>query len=169
MRVTSIAAVATNGVIGKDNDLVWRLRDDMRFFMDTTKGHHVIMGRRNFESIPERYRPLADRPNIVVSRNPDYVAPGATVVTSVEAALDLARAAGEEEAFIIGGGQIYRVAMEAGLLDRQLLTHVQATPDGDAHYPPFDESEWLAELLGSQGVDERNEHAFEIWAYTRRR
>ena len=88
MRVTSIAAVATNGVIGKDNDLVWKLRDDMQFFMDTTRGHHVIMGRRNFESIPAKYRPLADRPNVVISRNAAYEAPVAVVVTSLEAALE---------------------------------------------------------------------------------
>ena len=169
MRVTSIAAVATNGVIGKDNDLVWRLREDMRFFMNTTKGHHVIMGRRNFESIPEKYRPLADRPNIVISRNPDYAAPGAIVVTSLEAALELARSTGEEEAFIIGGGQIYRLALEVGAVDRQLLTHVQAEPEGDAFYPTFEESEWIAERIGEQEADERNEYGFEIWAYTRRR
>lgn len=166
MRVTSIAAVAANGVIGKDNDLVWRLRDDMKFFMESTLGHHVIMGRRNFESIPAKYRPLADRPNIVVSRNVAYDAPGAVVVTSVEAALELARAAGETEAFIIGGGQIYALALAAGLVDRQLLTHVDAEPEGDTHYPAFEAAEWAAERLAVQEADARNEHGFEIWAYT---
>ncbi len=168
MRVTSIAAVAANGVIGKDNDLVWKLRDDMQFFMETTRGHHVIMGRRNFESIPAKYRPLADRPNIVVSRDPSYDAPGAVVVTSVEAGLDLARAAGESEAFIIGGGQIYALALAAGLVDRQLLTHVAAEPEGDTFYPAFDGAAWAGERLAVQEADARNEHGFEIWAYTRR-
>ena len=169
MRVTSIAAVAANGVIGKDNDLVWKLRDDMQFFMDTTRGHHVIMGRRNFESIPAKYRPLAGRPNVVISRNAAYEAPGAVVVTSLEAALDVARAAGETEAFIIGGGQVYALALALGVVDRQLLTHVHAEPEGDTHYPAFEASQWVAECLGAQTPNERNEHGFEIWTYTRRR
>lgn len=169
MQVTSIAAVAENGVIGKDNDLVWKLRDDMKFFMETTKGHHVIMGRRNFESIPERYRPLADRPNVVISRDVAYVAPGAAVVHSLEAALDLARVAGETEAFIIGGGQIYAAALQADLVDRQLITHVKAEPEGDTFYPEWAFDDWSKEALWFQRADERNEFAFEICAYSRKK
>ena len=96
MRVSLIVAVAANGVIGKDNDLIWRLRDDMAFFKATTKGHHVIMGRKNWESIPERFRPLPGRPNIVLSRDAEFAAKGATCLTSLDAALDAAREAGED-------------------------------------------------------------------------
>ena len=112
MRVSLIAAVASNGVIGKDNDLIWTLRDDMAFFKNTTKGRHVIMGRRNWESIPHRFRPLPGRPNMVLSRDESYVAEGAITFKVLNAALDAARKAGEEEAFIIGGAQIYRLALE---------------------------------------------------------
>lgn len=167
MRVTSIAAVAMNRVIGKDNDLVWKLRDDMKFFMDQTRNHFVIMGRRNFESIPEKFRPLADRPNVIISRDPNYPAPGAQVVTSLAAALELAASAGESEAFIIGGGQIYAAALNAGLVDRQLITRVQASPDGDTFYPDFDASQWNANRIQVQEANERNEFDFEIWDYTR--
>ena len=87
MRVSLIVAVAENGVIGKDNDLIWNLPKDMQYFKETTLGHHVIMGRKNFESIPEKYRPLPNRTNIVVSRQSDYHAEGCVLVHSVEEAL----------------------------------------------------------------------------------
>ena len=89
MRVSLIAAVADNGVIGKDNDLVWSLPDDMSFFKASTQGRHVIMGRRNYESIPHKFRPLPGRPNVVMSRNADYDAGGAALVGSLTEALDL--------------------------------------------------------------------------------
>ena len=130
MKVSTIAAVASNGVIGKDNDLVWSLPLDMKFFMQTTKGHVVVTGRKNYESIPEKYRPLKGRTNIVVTRNANYVADGAHVVHSLKDALDLARQQGETECFVIGGGQIYRQALEAGWVDAQYITHVDANPDG---------------------------------------
>jgi len=170
MRISMIAAVAQNGVIGRDNDLVWRLRDDMRFFTDTTRGHHVIMGRRNFESIPERFRPLADRPNAVISRNPGYVAPGATLFTDLTAAIDWARNAGETECFIIGGAQIYASALALDLPTRLYLTHVHAAPDGDAFFPVFPPApadHWTRTHLHAQPRDERNEHPFDIFQYDR--
>ena len=101
MKVSLIAAVADNGVIGKDNDLVWSLPDDMSCFKASTQGRHVIMGRRNYESIPHKFRPLPGRPNIVLSRNEDYKADGAKLVTSLEDALSIAREVGESEVFII--------------------------------------------------------------------
>jgi len=108
MIVSAIAAVADNGTIGHDGDLPWHLPDDMKYFMRTTRGHYVITGRKNYESIPEKYRPLKDRVNIVVTRNTEHAAPGAVVLGSLEDALDRARQGGETEVFIIGGGQIYR-------------------------------------------------------------
>ena len=170
MQISMIAAVAQNGVIGRDNDLVWRLRDDMRFFTDTTRGHHVIMGRRNFESIPERFRPLADRPNAVISRNPSYLAPGATLFTDLIAAVDWARNAGETECFIIGGAQIYASALALDLPTRLYLTHVHAAPDGDAFFPEFPPAptdRWTRTHLHAQPRDERNEHPFDIFQYDR--
>ena len=166
MRISIIVAVANNGVIGRDNDLVWRLRDDMKFFSETTRGHVVITGRKNYESIPEKFRPLPHRTNIVVTRNADYVAPGAQVVHSLEAALEAAT--GATEAFIIGGGEIYRQALNRSDVERVLLTHVDAAPEGDTF---FDLSAvavgWTRTSMGRFESDDRNEHAFEIVEYTR--
>ena len=167
MRVSLIAAVAANGVIGKDNDLIWTLRDDMAFFKATTKGHHVIMGRKNWESIPERFRPLPGRPNIVLSRDGDYDTEGAVCLTSLEGALDVARKAGEDEAFIIGGAQIYRLALEAGVVDTMYLTHVEREYEGDTFFPEFEATDWKAQPMFRHVADERNEAPFTVQRYDR--
>ena len=103
MVVSLIVAVSENKVIGKDNDLVWHLPTDMKFFKDTTKEHFVIMGRRNYESIPHKYCPLPNRTNVIVTRQDDYKAEGCLVVNSVEEAIELAQKAGDKEPFVIGG------------------------------------------------------------------
>ena len=135
MKVSLIVAVSENGVIGKDNDLIWHLPKDMRFFKETTIGHHVIMGRRNFESIPHKYCPLADRTNIVITRQSEYKAKGCIVVNSVEAALEIAKKNGDIEPFIIGGGQIYQLALEANLVDKIYLTKIYHPFEGDTFFP----------------------------------
>ena len=168
MRVSLIAAVADNGVIGKDNDLAWSLPDDMSFFKASTKGKHVIMGRRNYESIPHKYRPLPGRPNLVMSRNDKYDTGGATLVSSLDDALNIAREAGETEAFIIGGGQIYSMALEAGVIDTMYITHVHGTPEGDAFFPEFDNSKWTLQVLDDHPADERHEFSFTICQYDRK-
>ena len=134
MGVSLIVAVAENGVIGKDNDLIWHLPKDMRFFKETTLGHHVIMGRKNFESIPHKYRPLPNRTNIVITRQSAYKAEGCIVVDSVVAALDIAKNNRDTEPFIIGGGQIYKLALEANLVDTIYLTKVHHAYDGDTFF-----------------------------------
>ena len=108
MKVSLIVAVSQNGMIGKDNDLIWHLPKDMKFFKDTTLGHHVIKGRKNFESIPHKFRPLPNRTNIVITRQSDYKADDSIVVISVEEALNVGKSNGEIEAFIIGVGQNYK-------------------------------------------------------------
>lgn len=135
MKVSLIVAAAKNGVIGKNNNLIWHLPKDMRFFKETTLNHHVIMGRKNFESIPHKYRPLPNRTNIVITRQTNYKADGSVVVNSVEAALEIAKENGDKEPFIIGGGQIYKLALEANLVDRIYLTKVHHTFDGDTFFP----------------------------------
>jgi len=97
MIVSAIAAISENYAIGKDNDLIWSLPKDMRFFRDTTLGHHVIMGRMNFDSIPHKWRPLKGRPNIVVTRQLNYEAEGATVVNTIKDGIEISRKAGEDE------------------------------------------------------------------------
>tara|TARA_B110000285_G_scaffold228278_1_gene291021 strand:- start:1937 stop:2458 length:522 start_codon:yes stop_codon:yes gene_type:complete len=168
MRISLIVAVAENGVIGHNNDLIWKLRDDMQFFAATTRGHTVITGRKNYESIPERFRPLKDRVNIVVTRNVEYEAPGAVVVHSLEAALDVASQSSGAETFIIGGGQIYRELLAAGHVDRQYVTHVQAAPEGETVFElgQLDHG-WRKKELKQQVADERNEFAFTVCQYDR--
>lgn len=163
MQISLIAAVANNGVIGRDNQLPWRIRDDMRFFIQKTLGHHVITGRKNFEAMG---KPLPRRPNIVVSRNPAFVAP-CPVVPSLGAALELARAAGESEAFIIGGAQLYAEALP--IADVFYRTRVLADVPGDVLFPAFDEGEWTIEVDRLHPADEHNEHPFVIETLTRRR
>jgi dihydrofolate reductase len=163
MKVSLIAAVARNGVIGRDNDLPWRIRDDTRFFMHKTLGHYVITGRKNYEAMG---RPLPRRPNIVISRNRDFAAE-CPVVPTLEAALALAREAGETEAFVIGGAQIYAEALP--LADVFYRTRVLADVPGDVSFPAFDESEWDIRVESEHAADERNEHPFVIETLTRRR
>ena len=135
MKVSLIVAVSQNGVIGKDNDLIWHLPKDMNFFKSTTLGHHVIMGRRNFESIPHRFRPLPNRTNIVVTRQAGYFSKGCITVNSVEDGLKIAQQNGEKEPFIIGGGQIYKIALERDLVDKIYLTKVHCDFKGDTFFP----------------------------------
>ncbi|MBL8011070.1 MAG: dihydrofolate reductase [Flavobacteriales bacterium] len=159
MIVSAIAAVSANGVIGRDGDLPWRLPDDMAFFQRTTRGHCVITGRLNWESIPPRFRPLKHRTNIVVTRNPGYDAPGAVVVGSLEAALEHARGLGEPEAFIIGGGQLYREALAKDMVDRIYLTRVHADLDGDTHFPDLN-GRWHEVWREEHPADHHHAHAF---------
>ena len=135
MRVSIIVAVSTNGVIGKNNDLIWKLPNDMKFFKDKTIGHHVIMGRKNFESIPHKYSPLVDRKNIIITRNKNYVAEGCLIVHSIKDALRICYKNKENEPFIIGGGEIYKQALSLGLVDRVYLTRVNHSFEGDTFFP----------------------------------
>ncbi len=160
MIVSAIAAVAENGVIGRNGDLPWHLPDDLKYFQHITKGHHVITGRKNYESIPPKYRPLRNRVNIVVSRNASYEAPGALVVDSLATGLAIAQRANEKEAFIIGGGQIYREALTMRLVDRLYLTIVHSAVEGDTHFPPLDPGEWREVDRTHHEADERHAFAF---------
>jgi dihydrofolate reductase len=167
MCVSLIAAVADNGVIGNDNDLAWSLPDDMSFFKASTIGRHVIMGRINYESIPHKYRPLPGRPNIILSRNSEYDAAPAVLSNSLEKAIQIARDAGETDCFIIGGGQIYKIALELDVVDKMYITHVHGTPEGDAFFPKFDASLWEMSVIDNHPSDERHEFSFTICAYHR--
>jgi dihydrofolate reductase len=137
-RLTLIAAVARNGVIGRDNQLPWRLPEDLKRFKALTTGNVVVMGRKTWESLPESFRPLPGRRNIVVSRNGKYVAEGASVVDSVAAALGIA--ADADEFFVIGGAELYAQALP--LADRLQLTEIDADFEGDVRFPAFDGGQW---------------------------
>ncbi len=136
--IALIAAVARNGAIGKDNQLLWHLPEDMRHFREITRGKPVVMGRKTWESLPEKFRPLPGRLNIVVSRNPDYSATGASLADSLAGAIAAAKDA--EEIFIIGGAALYHQAMP--LADRLYLTEIDRDFIGDTFFPPVDRNDW---------------------------
>ncbi len=165
MIVSLIVAVANNNVIGKDNGLIWHLPKDMAFFKATTLNHYIITGRKNYESIPEKYRPLKDRTNIVVTRKKDYKAIGCEIKNSIVAAIDLARKNGETECFIIGGGQIYQAVLENNLVDQMYITHVLEEFEGDTFFPDFDTTKWDEETLLTHLKDEKNKFNFVIKKY----
>lgn len=146
MTVALIAAVGKNNELGKDNNLIWRFKEDMQFFKRTTSGGTVIMGRKTFESLPKA---LPDRKNIVITSNRQYTAPGAQTVHSLEEAL---QAAGDGETFIIGGARVYREALP--LCDKLYLTEIEdECRDADVYFPPFNKAEFTAQKLAEYVVD----------------
>ena len=136
--ISLIAAISEQTrAIGKDSGLIWNLPTDMARFKQLTSGHPVIMGRRTWESLPERFRPLPNRTNIVVTRDATYQAPGALIVHSIEDALALAKTSeGSESIYVIGGGEIYALALPYA--DHLDLTLVNDRTDGDAYFPSYD-------------------------------
>lgn len=148
MAISMIAAVGKNLELGKNNDLIWHFKEDMKFFKKTTMGHPVIMGRKTFESLPKA---LPGRKNIVISANPEYKADGAEVVTSVEEAIKLAETE-DTDAFVIGGGRIYTEFLPYA--DNLYLTEINAEcPDADTYFPDFNKSDYIKEIVNFYDVD----------------
>ncbi len=139
--IALVVAVADNGVIGRGGDLPWRLPEDLKYFRAVTMGKPIVMGRRTYESIG---RPLPGRPNIVVTRNPDFHADGVDVAATLDDALAIAarraEAAGVSEITIIGGAEIYRAVLPRA--DRIYLTEVHEAVEGDTVFPDYDRDEW---------------------------
>lgn len=167
MTVAAIVAVSENNVIGRDGDLPWRLPKDMRFFKETTMGHHVIIGRKNWESIPEKFRPLPGRENIILTRQKDLNIPDVQICHELDKALEIARKAGDEEPFIIGGGQIYELAFQADVVDRIYLTRVHADITGEIRMPDLDLEKWRLIQQTFHPRDEKHAHAFTIQIWER--
>lgn len=155
MIVSAIVAVSNNGVIGKDNQIPWYLPADLAYFKRITLGHHVIMGRLSLVSMG---RPLPQRTNIVITRDAFFTASGCLVVHSVEEALAIALDAGETEAFILGGGQIYRQSIE--YWDRVYLTAVDVDIPGDVFFPELPPAEWKLVRQEPHGPDDKNPFAY---------
>lgn len=146
MSVSMIAAVGKNLELGKNNNLIWHFKEDMKFFKDTTIGHTVVMGRKTFESLPKA---LPGRKNIVITSNAEYQAQGATVVTSVEEAIQIAD---NEEIFVIGGGKIYAEFLPYA--DKLYLTEIDAEcADADTYFPQFNKSEYIKEIINYYDID----------------
>jgi len=157
-RIAFIVAMDENRLIGRDGGLPWRLPDDMRWFREHTICKPCIMGRKTYESLPDRFRPLPDRPNIVVTRDASYQAPGATVVHSLPAALV---AAGDvDEIMIVGGGELFAELLPQA--DRLYLTLVKTAETGDVYFPEMEPGEWVESFCQEHAADERHPYAF-IW------
>jgi len=167
MRISLIWAMARNRVIGRDNALPWRLPDEMRYFMRTTLGKPVIMGRKQWQAMD---KPLPKRTNIVITRDRSFVANGATVVHTLDAALAKARDAlgtdaANGEAMIIGGAEIYALALP--IADRLYCTLIDADIDGNTHFPAFDQRAFREVSREDHPVDERHAYAYSIRVFDR--
>ncbi|MCM8532937.1 MAG: dihydrofolate reductase [Lentisphaeraceae bacterium] len=159
---TIIAAMDRNRLIGVDNSLPWRLSADLQNFKKLTTGNAIIMGRKTWDSLG-KWKPLPNRHNIVITRNKDFSDEGCTVVNSLEEGI---AKAGNDTAFIIGGGQIYTLALE--LADEMILTEVETEATGDAWFPQFDSSKWELTSKESFKADEKNEHDFSFCFYKKK-
>ncbi len=159
--LTIIAAIATNNALGKNNDLIWHLPADLKRFKKVTLGHHVIMGRKTFESLG---KPLPNRTTIIISRNPDYHVEGCVVVNSLQKAIKAASI--DENPYILGGAEIYRQAMEhADLLD---LTLVHQVFEGDAFFPEIDLEIWTMTKRVDFKADELNQYDYSFVQYKKK-
>lgn len=162
MKISMIAAATLNHIIGKDGDMPWHLPADLKYFKRITLHHHVIMGRKTFEAFGGG-KPLPKRTNIVLTRQEGVKYEGVQVAQSVEKALELARKAGETEAFLIGGEQIYRLGMEVA--DRIYLTRIYTELEGDTFFPIIDEADWQLVSEERYCADEKHAYdmSFRVW------
>ena len=161
MIISLIAAVSENNVIGKNNALPWHLPADMKYFRNITMSHCVIMGRKNYDSIPLKYRPLEGRTNIVVTRQKNFSAEKSIVCNSMEGALSEAKKKNESEVFIIGGADIYKQTID--LADKLYVTHINHTFDGDAFFPEIDVNRWKKTMQTDIQPDEKNKYAYSFF------
>lgn len=160
--LTLIVAAAENNAIGKDNKLIWHLSDDLKRFKNLTSGHHIIMGRKTFESFP---KPLPNRTHVVISRNSNYPAPeGVLVVNSLDAAINLAK--NDTQPFVIGGGEIYKQAIL--LADKIELTRVHESFEADTFFPTVDDSIWKETHAEFHKKDENNDYDFTFFTYQKK-
>jgi len=164
MIISLIVAVAANNVIGKDNDLIWRLPKDMKYFREKTMHHHIVTGRKNYISIPQKYRPLQNRINLVLTRS-TFEEEGCITLNSIDAAIEYAKSKGETELFIIGGGQIYKEALDRNLIDKMYITHVNESFTGDTFFPTIDYSQWNMISKQEHSVDEKHLYSYSFAVY----
>ena len=163
MRISIIAALAANGVIGRDNELPWHMPADLKYFKARTMGHHLLLGRKTWQSVG---RPLPGRTFIVITRDPDFTAEGVQVAHGVEEAIRLAATTGDEEIFIGGGEEIFRQSLHRA--DRMYLTRIHADIEGDTVFPEFDDvTEWQLTDSEHFEADEKNPHPYSFLVYER--
>lgn len=157
MIISLIVAAANNGAIGLNNDLPWRLPADLRHFKTLTTGHHILMGRKTYESIG---RPLPNRTSVVITRNANFEAEGCKVVHSLSEAIQVAKQTPENEAFLIGGAQLYELALAEKVIDKIYLTEVDTEVEGDAFFPKLETAEWKELSRVHHVANEKNPFAY---------
>ena len=160
MAISIIVAISQNGIIGREMDLPWHISADLKRFKALTMGHHIVMGRKTYESIG---RLLPGRSTVIITRQSDYQIPGAIVVNSIDEAL--AVAGDDSETFIVGGSQIYNLALP--LVDTLYITRVHATVDGDTRLDAVDWSGWKCESSERHSAGEKNDHEYSFEIYRR--
>ena len=160
MLISAIVATAENNVIGKDNQIPWHLSADLKYFKKTTTGHHILMGRKSYESIG---KPLPNRVNLILTSDKNYKAEGCVIISSIEEGIAIAKAANESELFIIGGGTIYEQTQP--LWDKLYLTEVHINPEGDVFFPEVDLDNWTPTFIEPHEADEKNkmDYTFKVF------
>ena len=160
--VTIIAAIAKNNALGKNNDLIWHLPADLKRFKRVTSGHYILMGRNTFESIG---KPLPNRTSVIITRNDDYFKDGCFIANSIEKAIELV---GENDAFIIGGAQIYKQALEKNVVDQLDITMVHKEFEADVFFPKIDLTIWEEVSRENFKADEKNKYDYSFISYQKR-
>lgn len=161
-----VVAASDNNAIGYQGKLLWNLPLDMQFFKNITLGHQVLMGRKSWDALPPKFRPLPGRPNIVVTRQQNFEANDSKVVKTIEEGIAFAKADGEDELMIIGGGEIYKQALP--VTDRVYLTRVHHTFEtADAFFPELPAIEWKQTNIEPHLPDEKHKYAFDFLVYER--
>ncbi len=163
MKLTLVAAVARNGVIGRDNDMPWRLPEDLKHFRRVTLGAPVIMGRRTWDSLPAAFKPLPGRRNVVITRNPGWQAEGAEAAASLQEALQ--RLAAEPAAFVVGGAQLYAQALP--LANELVLTEIDRDFEGDTRFPAYDRAAFTEVARETHRAAPPNDFDFAFVTYRR--
>lgn len=159
-----MVARSDNRVIGKNNELVWHMPADLKYFRETTLGHYVVMGRKTYESVN---KPLPGRTNVIITRQPNYNREGCTVVHTVEDAFSLGERDGQTEIFILGGSQIYERTIDVA--DRIYLTEIKAEFEGDAYFPEIDATQWEELKREEHEPDEKNPYPYAFVVLERKR
>lgn len=160
MLISLIVAASENNVIGRNNDLPWKLPDDMRFFVKTTKGHHILMGRKNLESFGKL---LPNRTNLLLTRDRNYEFEGAVIFHDLNEAIEFSKDKGEDELMVIGGGEIYKQCLP--IADRIYLTRIHSTIEGDTFFPELNEKEWELKEEVFHPKDEKHNYSFTFNTY----
>ncbi len=162
-KILIVAVCTSNNGIGKNNDLLWHLPADMKFFRSQTIGYPVITGRKNYESIPEKFRPLPNRENIVITRQ-NITFNNADVCSSIQEALKIAESYKKDKVFVIGGGQIYKQCLELDLIDKLIITWVDAKIEADVFFPKLDSS-WKIISQKKNNPDDKNPYPYTFTEY----